>query len=56
MAGPMIIYTVNYNDRRIEQHCYGDAAIVKAFSDEWYENYHDALEDLEAQEESYHNQ
>ena len=47
MSSPTTIYTVNYGKRCIEQYCYSDADTVKALYGNWYENYQDALEELE---------
>ena len=47
MSSPTTIYTGNYGERCIEQYCYSDADTVKALYGNWYENYQDALEELE---------
>ena len=47
MANNMTVYTVDYDRRCVIEHSYGAAAVVEALRADYYDNYDDALAELE---------
>ena len=49
MANNMTVYTVDYKNRCVITHNYGEAAIVEALRTDYYVCYDDALAAMEGQ-------
>ena len=47
MANSMTVYTVDYANRCIIEHSYGEAAVVEALRSDYYCCYDDALAELD---------